>query len=480
MTIAELNPFGEIYDAAVIGGGLAGLNAARELMHHNVDNVVVLEAQEKVGGRVADDPNYHTELGANWFAASQPAINSLIDALGIEKFRTYNSGCHVWNSTGKIKRFTGAMPYLGVLVSIDLLRGFRALRKLSEQVDVVNPLNTPNAAELDNTTLGIWIEQTLRTKVGRKFFSLAAEVIFSAPAGSLSLLYVLAYSRSSNSFDSLISVHEGHQEFRVKGGTESLVRALRNDLDAQVLTGYPVASIGQDQDYLTLKSDRLCSPNHVRAKRVIVAVPPACAVRIQFEPGLDVGRAKYLQSVPQGHIVKVLLFFERPFWRDYGYSGQIMGAGDPFAYCIDDSPEDGAFGALAMFIGPTAVHEMLPLDPSRVRQQAVNFINVSFGVESPQPVDVCVKDWADNRWVGGAYGGYCPPGVISRYRKHLSADNDPIFWAGAEYAHEHMCQMEGALQTGAQAAALCAASLHRDEKGPVETAEPHTKRMNIS
>ena len=63
--------------------------------------------------------------------------------------------------------------------------------------------------------------------------------------------------------------------------------------------------------YVDVISDRYVN----RARHVIVALPPALAGRIQYEPALPALRDGLTQRLPQGHMVKVQAIYERPFWR---------------------------------------------------------------------------------------------------------------------------------------------------------------------
>ena len=59
-----------MHDVVVIGGGIAGLTAARDLAHRGY-GVVVLEARDRLGGRTwwkrFADSDHHAEVGATWF-----------------------------------------------------------------------------------------------------------------------------------------------------------------------------------------------------------------------------------------------------------------------------------------------------------------------------------------------------------------------------------------------------------------------------
>jgi monoamine oxidase len=76
-----------------------------------------------------------------------------------------------------------------------------------------------------------------------------------------------------------------------------------------------------------------------------------------------------------------------------------------------------------------------------------------FGGRAERPIALATRDWAAEEWTRGAYGGYMPPGVWTRYGRALREPVGPIAWAGSETATEHAGYMEGAIESGERAAA---------------------------
>src|SRR5262245_60559697 len=247
----------EVLDAVVIGTGVAGLTAARQLARVS-RSVILLEARDRVGGRTLTESlnGVAVDLGGQWVGPGQDRIKALLRELGLETFPQHHRGTKLARVDGRLLRYEdGDLPF-GVVTKLDLLRATRRLDRYARQVPDQRPWAAGNARGWDAMTLESWKRGNLFTRGGRFFLDLATRAVTTSEPGEISFLYFLNYLRSGGGLDSLISIRGGAQEERVRGGMQQVSSALAAQLGGRLVLSAPVRAIEQHDDHVVRSEER--------------------------------------------------------------------------------------------------------------------------------------------------------------------------------------------------------------------------------
>ena len=439
-------------DVCVVGAGYAGLTTARRVQQAG-RSVVVLEARDRIGGRIWTehlDDGTPIDRGGGWLAPYHDRALALAGEVGVGTFKTYVAGKHLLVDGDRVRRYRGLIPKIGVRAVATLALAQLRIDRMARQVPVESPWTAPKAAEWDATSVAEHLASSgIPAGVARELFDSAVRGLMTGPLEEVSLLHLLFLCRAHQSISKLFSIEGGAQENLVVGGAGEPARRVAAELGDAVRLGQPVRSIAQLTDHVEVQTATIT----VKARRVVVTIPPALVPEIAFVPELPPDRLALYRAATAGPETKTLLVYDQPFWRSEGFSGQTAGPASASEVTIDASPVDAGRGVLASFTFGRVAKDLAELDAAERRRATIDAIAARLGPRAAAPDDVVETQWWTEPWTLGCSFAHLPPGALTRWGPLLRAPFGLVHWAGTETATTSHGAIDGAVRSGERAAA---------------------------
>jgi len=170
-------------DVCVVGAGLAGLTAARDLEAGGA-SVVVLEARDRVGGRLLNHPlpgtDHVVEVGGQWIGPTQDRLAALAAELGVDTFPTHATGDNLVEWQGRLVRYRGPIPRISPAVLADVAQAQARLDRMARQVDPRAPWQAAKAERWDAQTFATWLARNTVTRGAATLLEIAIEAVWAA------------------------------------------------------------------------------------------------------------------------------------------------------------------------------------------------------------------------------------------------------------------------------------------------------------
>ncbi len=439
------------YDVAVVGAGLAGLNAA-DAIHRAGRSVIVLEARQRVGGRNLDHPlggGAVAELGGEWAGPGQDRVLALAKRLGVATFPTYSNGNSVYyNSSGQLSTYSGDIPPANPASLVELEALILEFNQMASTVPPDAPWTAPQAQTWDQQTIQTFIVEHLHTAEAQNLAELAVRGVYGEEATEISLLdFLQAIAGVGGDINTLIG---SAQSIRFVGGPQQLSKKLAKLLGRRVHLGVAIVAVEHDRrgrvKLLSAVGDAFY------ARRAIITLPKTLVGRISFSPALPPVYDQLFQREPMGSVLKVNAIYSTPFWREHNLNGAATSEVGPIRITYDNSPPDGKPGVLVGFMEGNDSRQFYGASPAARKQAALQSFARYFGSQALHPIGYVDMAWAEEPFTRGAYGSFNPPGVLTSLHDPIAQPTGLIHFASSDASAIWPGYMDGAIRSGTAAA----------------------------
>jgi monoamine oxidase len=430
-----------VTDVVVLGAGLAGLSAARDLARAGAD-VVVLEARDRVGGRVEAvtlPDGRVVQMGGEVIGRAHHSYLELVAELGltIEPSYVADPGEMSWGLREGVV-VGDALPWMTDAERADLDRVEAAFSALAATVDPADPWAHPDAARLDALSLGDWLrEQGALPAVRRRHVLTSLSLSCDGPdrTSLLSDLRKHATLAGRGFYD--LDAWEG---LRCAEGSAEVAARMAAELGDRVRLGQVVARV----DVAGAAGVRvgLVGGEELRAEAVVCALPagPLRAVAIT---GVSDARLASLRAQRHALAAKVVVAYEESFWQRSAQNGLAE------AEWLFGSTWPQGRGVLSLLVPPErlSAFEAAP-GPAR-RATVIEGLSALYGDQARAPVYLLERHWGVDPFTLGYIAAWAP-GDLSRVGPLHGRHEPPFYVAGSD--HWVAGYMEGAVRTGRAAA----------------------------
>lgn len=437
-------------DVIVVGGGFAGITAARELKAAG-RTVALLEARDRLGGRSYSRPigdGKIVEMGAEFHGRFQKTIRETAESLGIESYNVHDEGYRLIDWGGKLVRWKGMVPKVSPTAIADFGQAALRLERMAREVPLHAPWEAPHARQWDADTVASWSRRNLRTRGGRELMRAMIEAGMAASPADVSLLHAVYYAKGAGGFRAMTSVTGGTLESRFVGGSQSIALRLAESVADDTYLNAVVKRVHQSGDKVRVSGDGF----EAVGRRLVMAVPVPLAGRIEYEPAMPAFRDQATQRLTFGSAIKYLVMYDEPFWRTDGLTGFVISPNGPVRATMDSCPPDGTPGVLAVFVTGPAARKVGRLTKGERRAQVLGELVRFFGPKAGKPYEVFEQNWMAEPFTRGCYHAYAPPGLYTEYGTALKEPVGRIHWAGAETVTVEYGAMGGAIDSGQRVA----------------------------
>lgn len=414
------------YDAIIIGGGFAGLAAARELEMLG-RRVLILEARDRLGGRTWTSRRLgcDLELGGTYVHWSQPHLWNELTRYNLEIEEAPSAEMAYWITDGKVK--SGTPEELASIIKESYERILKEAMKY-----IPNPFDQSKLEALkkvDSLSVIDFVGRFNLTKEQRDLLSSSLGINFNGPPEEGAATQMFRWWAFSNGSRSIFTDTVGR--FKIKGGTKALVEGMASDIQSEIKCSSVVASIEYVGGQVVVKTT---DEEIFHANTAVVTVPLSVLERIEFKPALSHVKQEFIKEKQVSQGVKV--------WA------RIKGVLHPF---ITYAPADYPLQSIHFekTIDGDTIVVGFGSDASRLNPDDRYSVEQAIRQWLPEieVIEATGHDWTNDQFSMETWP-MLKPNQLTLYMEEMRRSDNAIFLAGTTFANGWGGFIDGAIENG--------------------------------
>jgi monoamine oxidase len=428
------------HDVVVMGAGLAGLSAARDLARGGAD-VVVLEARNRPGGRVEQTTladGRLVQLGGEVVGPFHKAYYGLVGELGLTLVPSFPQLPGEDTLVMTDGRYVGEFAFMSDEDRASYDVASEAFGKLAATVDPDDPWSHPDAERLDGISVGQWLREVGATPNAVRARDVSMLALSAESVERTSLLSDLrkeAAAGNKGFYD-----YEVWECERVAEGSATVALRMAEELGHRIRYATPVTR--------ARVSPQGCRVTTATGERfdcdaVVSAIPVGPLRRIRIE-GVSRERLASLDRQRHALAAKVVFAYETSWWEEQGQNGTMY-----FEKGVMGGTWLQREGILSALVPPERLAAFLATSPDLVEQDMIAEMVEAMGERAANPQAVFFRRWGVDPWTEGYITSWRPGDVMAVGPLH-GTHEPPFYVCGSD---QWVCgYMEGAVRTGRGAA----------------------------
>jgi monoamine oxidase len=401
----------------VIGAGISGLAAAKKLSEKGF-NVIILESQDKLGGRLRTNRSLGLAFdeGASWIhGVSGNPLTKLASESKMNTFETVDDQENTCYDIGGVKRSASIFEN----AETELYSILKTLK------------NSGSLAQSFETVFNSFYP----TKANDRLWKFLLSTYVTFDTGDLNNLSSKLYDEGEEF---------GGAEKIATNGFDTIPNYLANGLNVQL--NQRVTKV----DYSSTKIKLIHNGTESECDYLLVTVPLGVlkANKILFTPDLPIAKKTAIQKIGMNCVNKFLLKWDTVFWEDVQYISYTPEVKDKFNYFVNVKKFHPSTNALMTFAYADYARQTESMSDGQVIAEIMAHLKDMYGPNIPNPTHLLRTKWQSDENSFGAYSYTAVDTEMQHFEDLAEEVNDKLFFAGEHTHIDYFSTAHGAYLSG--------------------------------